>query len=180
MRIISGNYRGRQLATVEGRDTRPTLDRVKEAIFSSIQFEIEGSICLDLFSGSGSMGIEAYSRGASKVIMCDNSVASMKAINYNVKRMEGGEMEIVQSDYMSALARFRDVKFDFVFLDPPYKSEYIDNAINYMIDMNMIAEGGIIIAEHDKNNRLEGLRSNVEVFKRKKYGMSYISYIKLV
>ena len=124
MRIISGTARGTKLYTLEGAHTRPTLDRVKEALFSKINEDLQESIVLDLFSGSGALGLEALSRGAAKAYLVDNSFNAIKIINQNVVKTHLEEKcVVIQKDYQKAINYFCDnnIKFDIVFLDPPYK-----------------------------------------------------------
>ena len=120
MRVITGTARGRVLKTLEGEDVRPTTDRVKEAVFSIIQFEIEGRRVLDLFAGSGQLGIEALSRGAASATFVDMSKDSLSAVKYNLEHTKlGDNAKVVQTDALSFLKLTKD-KFDIVFLDPPY------------------------------------------------------------
>ena len=122
MRVITGTARGRVLRTLEGEDVRPTTDRVKEAVFSIIQFEIEGRRVLDLFAGSGQLGIEALSRGAASATFVDMSKDSLSAVKYNLEHTKlGDNAKVVQTDALSFLKLTKD-KFDLVFLDPPYAS----------------------------------------------------------
>ena len=120
MRVITGTARGRVLRTLEGEDVRPTTDRVKEAVFSIIQFEIEGRRVLDLFAGSGQLGIEALSRGAASATFVDMSKDSLSTVKYNLEHTKlGDNAKVVQTDALSFLKLTKD-KFDIVFLDPPY------------------------------------------------------------
>ena len=122
MRVITGSARGKRLAVLEGEAVRPTTDRVKEALFNIIQFQIEGRRVLDLFAGSGQLGIEALSRGASEAVFVDCAKESIAVITKNVENCGlAGQARIVQTDYASYLAR-RDGTFDLVFLDPPYRT----------------------------------------------------------
>ena len=125
MRVITGTARGRVLRTLEGEDVRPTTDRVKEAVFSIIQFEIEGRRVLDLFAGSGQLGIEALSRGAASATFVDMSKDSLSAVKYNLEHTKlGDNAKVVQTDALSFLKLTKD-KFDIVFLDPPYASSLV-------------------------------------------------------
>ena len=122
MRVITGTARGRVLRTLEGEDVRPTTDRVKEAVFSIIQFEIEGRRVLDLFAGSGQLGIEALSRGAASATFVDMSKDSLSAVKYNLEHTKlGDNAKVVQTDALSFLKLTKD-KFDIVFLDPPMRA----------------------------------------------------------
>ncbi len=146
MRVITGSARGRRLETISGEDVRPTTDRIKEAVFSIIQFETEGRAFLDLFAGSGQMGIEALSRGAKSAYFVDNSKKSLETVKQNLKatRLEQGA-KVFQADFKGFLS-MNSEKFDIAFLDPPYKTGILNSALEAVPDhMN---ETGVIIAEN--------------------------------
>ena len=135
MRVITGTARGRVLRTLEGEDVRPTTDRVKEAVFSIIQFEIEGRRVLDLFAGSGQLGIEALSRGAASATFVDMSKDSLSAVKYNLEHTKlGDNAKVVQTDALSFLKLTKD-KFDIVFLDPPYASSLVTDSMKLLSDV---------------------------------------------
>ena len=139
MRIISGMARGTRLETLDGINTRPTLDRVKEALFSIIQNEIWNAKVLDLFSGSGALALESLSRGASTAFLCDNSKKAVEIIKQNVKKTHfENQVKIFCKDYKKCLEEIKNEKFDIVFLDPPYETDYGVNAIKYITENNMI------------------------------------------
>lgn len=144
MRVISGKYRGKKLKEFELDSTRPTLDRVKESIFNLIQFDVAGAVVLDLFSGTGSFGIEAISRGASKTYLVDSNPKAIKIINENLKGIDGNFV-VKNQEALSFLNG--DEKFDIVLLDPPYKTDLGEKAINIIISQNKLNENGIIIFE---------------------------------
>ena len=129
MRVITGTARGTKLKTLEGLSTRPTSDRVKEAIFNIIQFDLEGRRVLDLFAGSGQLAIEALSRGASHGVLVDQNPAAVKVIRENLKktRLEA-QATVVQSDYLSYLSTTRE-RFDIILLDPPYRENFLEMAL---------------------------------------------------
>ena len=140
MRVITGTARGRVLRTLEGEDVRPTTDRVKEAVFSIIQFEIEGRRVLDLFAGSGQLGIEALSRGAASATFVDMSKDSLSTVKYNLEHTKlGDNAKVVQTDALSFLKLTRD-RFDIVFLDPPYASSLVTDSMKLLSDV--VAAGG--------------------------------------
>ena len=140
MRVITGTARGRVLRTLEGEDVRPTTDRVKEAVFSIIQFEIEGRRVLDLFAGSGQLGIEALSRGAASATFVDMSKDSLSTVKYNLEHTKlGDNAKVVQTDALSFLKLTKD-KFDIVFLDPPYASSLVVDSMKLLSDV--VAAGG--------------------------------------
>lgn len=167
MRVISGKYRGKKLKEFELETTKPTLDRVKESIFNLIQFDIMDSVVLDLFSGTGSLGIEAISRGARKTFLIDNNVKAIDIIKENLKGIEG-DFEVVKADYMSFL-QTNDSKYDIVLLDPPYKTDFAIIAIDYLIKNNKLNDNAIIIFETSEDKEFNFNFSNFEIT-RKKYG----------
>ena len=167
MRIISGKYRGKKLKEFELETTKPTIDRVKEAVFNLIQFEVVDAVVLDLFSGTGALGVEAISRGAKKVYLVDKNAEAIKIINENLKGIEG-DYVVLKKDYIDFLSSSIE-KFDIVLLDPPYKTDFGLKAIQLLIDNNLLSNGAIIIfetsAENQFNLELEGFD-----IKTKKYG----------
>ena len=151
MRIIAGSARGRSFDAPQGRDTWPTLDRVKEAIFGSIQFQVPGATILDLFSGSGNMGLEALSRGASEAICVDASPACAALIRNNGEKLGLAEgLKVQNAEYgavLSALAA-QGKQVDIVFLDPPYASGYAVDAVRRIFRDRILRRGGTVIVEH--------------------------------
>jgi 16S rRNA (guanine(966)-N(2))-methyltransferase RsmD len=154
MRVIAGTARSVPLKSREGLDTRPTTDRVKEAIFNIIQFEIEGRSVLDLFGGSGQMAIEALSRGARDAVIVDQSRESIAVIRENLAKTKLGEKaEVVCADYAEYLSRCGKT-FDLVFLDPPYREKFLENALNRISEIDILKSGGIIICERPADKAL--------------------------
>lgn len=183
MRVISGTARGKKLNTLSGLNTRPTLDRVKEAVFSIIQFDLEDKYVLDLFSGSGALAIESLSRGAKYAALCDNSYEAIKIIKQNIKETKfEDKSEIINKDYVEALKKLnkQNTKFDIIFLDPPYKSDFAIKAIKYIFDNDMITEDGTIIFEtDDKNKEQEILKyKEMRICDIRKYGSVYVIFIR--
>lgn len=148
MRVITGIARGRRLKEPQGLETRPTTDRVKEGIFSSIQFEIEGRRVLDLFGGTGQMGIEALSRGAAHCTFVDLRKEAVGIIRENLK-LTGleGQATVVQGDALAFLTRCRE-KYDVIFLDPPYASDLLKKAMETIPAIDIVTENGIIVCEN--------------------------------
>lgn len=147
MRVIAGKAKGIQLKTPEGMLTRPTTDRVKEALFSIIQFELPGAAVLDLFGGTGQLGIEAMSRGALKAVFVDSRKDACQLIRTNLQRTHfETQSSVVQCDYMDYLNRTKE-KFQIILLDPPYAEVYLENAIKKITEIDILQSGGIIIAE---------------------------------
>lgn len=152
MRIIAGKYKRRLIFWPEDISIRPTKDRIREAIFAILN-DIEGKTFLDLYAGSGSIGLEAISRGAKKVYFVDKGVPAIKCINENVKALNIVEdYEILKMEDVDALNKFikEDIKFDIIFLDPPYKEGKYEEIIHFILDNNLLNTYGIIIAESDR------------------------------
>lgn len=133
LRIIGGRWRSRQLPVMDAEGLRPTTDRVRETLFNWLQMDIAGSRCLDLFAGSGALGLEAASRGAKEVVMVEKSSAVFKNLQQNVKALDASEVSLVQADALDFLQRLNsDTDFDIVFIDPPYQSELLEPAIGML------------------------------------------------
>lgn len=175
MRVITGSARGRKLKTLEGLDTRPTTDRVKESIFNIIQFDIPGRRILDLFGGSGQMAIEAVSRGAKSAVVVDNANAAVKIINENVKAC-GFEKQITVSgaDFSSYLRTAKDT-FDVIFLDPPYHGDLMIRALNLICEIDILSDGGIILCETMRESELPELAPPYNKGREYLYGKSKIT-----
>ncbi len=152
MRVITGSAKGRRLKTLPGLDVRPTIEGVKEAIFSIVQFEVEGATVLDMFAGSGQLGIEALSRGAKKVYFVDNSAESVKVIRDNLKHTRLEENAVVSNTANSAFLRSARETFDIAILDPPYNHKLIHKTMPMLVEK--MAENGIIICEHERETTL--------------------------
>lgn len=183
MRIIGGIARGTKLYTLEGENTRPTLDRVKESLFNIIQNKIQDSIFLDLFSGSGAIGLEALSRGARKVIVCDKSKEACNIIRKNMKKTHFTEnVELYQADFKDALQNEIKEKIDIVFLDPPYKTNFAIEAIKIIFEKELLKEESIIIIETDDRDRIiENLKDrNCEIIDIRKYGRAYLIFLQRI
>ena len=154
MRVISGSARGVQLRTPEGLKTRPTADRVKEAMFSIIQFDIPCSKVLDLFGGTGQLGIEALSRGASASYFIDESEQACKLIKENLQKTKlSDKANVIRSDYASFLKSTRE-KFDIIFLDPPYAEVFLENSLKMITEIDILQSGGIIVTERPLGKEL--------------------------
>ena len=175
MRVISGTARGTRLKTPEGLQTRPTADRVKEAVFSIIQFEIQGSRFLDLFGGSGQMGIEALSRGAASAVFVDGRREACKLIQDNLKTMRLlSKASVVQSDYLGYLDRCRE-KFDIIFLDPPYAEVFLENALKKISEIDILSDRGIIICERPADKLVDLEISGLVRGKDYRYGKTWVT-----
>ncbi len=180
VRIIAGEARGRRIETLEGLETRPTLDRVKEAVFGSLQFRIPYAEVLDLFSGSGSLGLEAASRGAKRVVMNDRSSACAEIIRRNVATLGFSDRcEVLNLDCTAAIDRLKTqgAQFDLVFLDPPYREGLLADTVKRLFQCDLIKEGGLVIAEHAAELAPQGEAGVFRVVKTKRFGKCGYSVI---
>lgn len=168
MRIITGAAKGKRLVTPEGRDVRPTPERVKEGLFSALQFDIEGRRVLDLFAGSGQLGLEALSRGAESAVFVDAADASVKIVKQNVE-LTGFESKakVFRSDYASFAAACRDT-FDIVFLDPPYNAGLLMPALKAVLPL--MSDYGMIVCEHPPEVKPEENVGGFSISKTYRYG----------
>lgn len=182
MRIIAGKMRGTKLFTLDGLNTRPTLDRVKESLFSIINFKLEDAIILDLFSGSGALGLESLSRGAKRAYLCDNSREAIKIIKKNVEKTKSeNKVEIIFNKYEKALENLKQnkIKFDVVFLDPPYKTDYAEQATEFIIKNELLNDNGIIIIETDaKEKVIKNIQNmNITMYDEREYGRIVLLFL---
>ena len=147
MRVIAGTARGVQLKTPEGMQTRPTTDRVKEALFSIIHFDLPGAHVLDLFGGTGQLGIEALSRGAAQATFVDQAEPACRLIRENLRRAKFENAgKVIRGDYLEYLSRCRE-NYDIILLDPPYAEVFLENALKRITEIDILRSGGIIVAE---------------------------------
>ena len=179
MQVITGKYRARKLQAVDSNETRPTLARVKESIFNLIFDRIAGATVLDLFAGSGAFGVECISRSAEKVYFVDSSEKAIKTININTKNMVE-DFEIIKSDYLSALENFKrkEIKFDLVYLDPPYKSDFAMISLEKLNEFNLLNDGATVVIEHEFQNDLQKMNKCYIIEKSKKYGIAYVDVLR--
>ncbi len=167
MRVVGGTARGRKLTTLEGMDVRPTTDKVKESVFNIIQFEVPGSSMLDLFAGSGQMGIEALSRGAENAVFVDSSRKSLNIVKTNVDTVGFSDRaKLIMSDSTAYLGRTSE-KFDIVFLDPPYHCGLIDKAFGYL--PQVLKDTSVVICETKADEELPETFGDFEIKKTYKY-----------
>lgn len=182
MRIISGKAKGTKLYTLDGLDTRPTLDRVKESVFNIIFKYIENAKVLDLFAGSGAIGLEFASRGAKEVILCDNSKAASEIIKKNIVKTHLEEKaKLYNMDFQELIKKIKGEKFDIIYLDPPYKTDFIKMAIDELIKNEAIHNETLIIAETDDEKRIiKQLEENKHIIliDIRKYGRAWILFLK--
>ena len=176
MRVIAGKYRSIKLNAVDGMNTRPTTDKIKENLFNMI--DCYDCKVLDLFGGTGSLGIEALSRGASHVTFIDGSNNAIKVIKSNIEKckINSTEYSLFRNDFKRALKIFgkKDEKFDIIFLDPPYDKGLIDDALNNIFDNQLCNDGALIICEKSNIEQITVSNENIEVIKEKQYGITDI------
>lgn len=176
MRIIGGKYRSMVLAGFKGEDIRPTADRVKESLFDIISCRVQNSNVLDLFCGSGGLGLECISRGARKVLFNDISKNSLNVLYKNLSRLKGkNNFEIKNMNFSDCLYSVSE-KFDIIFLDPPYRLEAGAQALEIIGKRKLLSEGGIAVLERDRpySAQTEGLR----LYDERKYGITYLSFFR--
>ncbi|MGM9647941.1 MAG: 16S rRNA (guanine(966)-N(2))-methyltransferase RsmD [Eubacteriales bacterium] len=178
MRIITGSARGARLETLEGEEiTRPTPERVKEAVFNMLAFDLEGRRVLDLFAGSGQMGLEALSRGAASAVFCDSNKQAVEVIRRNVQKTKLTEQaRVVNSDY-KAFIRSAEGKeqFDVIILDPPYASNMVQDAVDRILRAGIAAERAIFVCESDKPAPFKG--EGLTLHRHNHYGRIYITVL---
>ena len=182
MRIISGTARGTKLYTLSGLETRPTLDRVKESIFNIIQNNIADALILDLFAGSGAIGLEMLSRGAKKAVLCDKSKEACEIIKKNINKTHMEEkVELYNLDFTLCIEKVKNQKFDIIYIDPPYNTNKIKESLKKITNYEILSEEGIIILETDDETRIlkEIENIDVEIKDKRKYGRASIIFLKL-
>lgn len=180
MRVIAGTAKGTKLNSIDDISTRPTLDRVKEPLFSIIQNYLPEANVLDLFAGSGALGIEALSRGSKHCTFCDKSYKSIQMLKENINKTRMEEKStILNVDYNKCLEGLKE-KYDVIFIDPPYKQDIAVKAIEKIINLKILSKDGIIILETDEEEReLEELKKvQVEVYDKRKYGRVKLLFIR--
>ena len=181
MRIITGSARGIKLKTLDGEATRPTAERVKEAVFSKIQFDIEDRSVLDLFSGSGQLALEALSRGARNAVLIDNSPEAIKIINENATKTKlNDRCQIYSGNALDFIRRSNGEKFDIIFLDPPYASKLYSPILNALHTSNMLKPSTILICESDYDFLDNDLLAKYEIVNKSQYGRIIINILKPV
>ena len=167
MRVITGTARGRKLLEPDGMAVRPTTDMVKEAMFNIVQFDIEGRRVLDLFAGTGQLGIEALSRGAAECVFVDESPKSVKLVRTNLERCAlRGRVE--QADSIGFLRQ--GGKFDLIFLDPPYDSDLLEKALEVIQNVDILNDGGIIVCESRREKSMPELSAPYRKTLSRRYG----------
>jgi 16S rRNA (guanine(966)-N(2))-methyltransferase RsmD len=175
MRVITGEFRGRKLESPDNNDIRPTSDKVKEACFNILMNDIYGSVCCDLFAGTGSLGIEALSRGAERCYFGDSSRDAVRLIKTNIARCGAEDRSVVfTGDYKKILKRIPE-KVDIFFLDPPYRSGVYESCFDAIAALDLLAEDGIIIAEHETKLKLPEAYGGYQLTRDRKYGKTSLA-----
>ncbi len=180
VRVISGKCRGTKLIAPEGLTTRPTTDRIKETLFNMIAFDIPNSNFLDLFSGSGAIGIESLSRGAKKVVFVEKDKVALDCIEKNLIKTHLKEnSQIYPVDVLSALKTLEknEEKFDIIFMDPPYHLEYISEILQKILDFDLLSKEGYIILERSSNTTIPIVK-NLVLWKEKIYKTTTINFLR--
>ena len=175
MRIITGKARGVRLDTLEGENTRPTAERVKEALFSMLQYEIQGMRVLDLFGGSGQMALEALSRGAEYAYICDSAKDAVDIIKKNVQKTSLTDCSVLCADYKQAIKQLSNESCDLIILDPPYKLGLIPDAVSRLANADMIKAGGIVVCEDEREAPYEF--EGFTLRRHAKYGRAYLTVL---
>lgn len=174
MRIISGKYKGKKLKGYDIDGTRPTMDRVKESIYGIIQSYIKDSTVLDLFAGSGSLGLEAISNGAKRLVLVDNNKLVTDTLKENIKTFDD-DIEVLNIDYKKYLKQTNE-KFDIIFLDPPYRAGFMNKALKIIEERHLLNAGGIVILEYE-NIKIE---TNLELLREKSYASKIVRIYKMM
>ena len=177
MKIISGTLKGRNIEGYNIEGTRPTMDRVKESLFGMIQDYIKDSTVLDLFAGSGNLGVEAISNGAKIAYFIDNNPEVIKVLNKNIANLDiKSKSRVILSDWKKALNTFatQNIKFDLIFIDPPYAYDVYEKILNKVSTLNLLSDDGLIIMEHS-NLHLPTTYENLTLYKERNYGNKSIN-----
>lgn len=178
MRVLSGKYKGKKLICTSDNSIRPTTNRIKEFIFNILQDFCEGKRVADFFCGTGNLGIESLSRGASNVVFIDSKNSSLRVLKKNLQelKIEQSRFEIVNSE-ANNFSREKGRQFDMIFMDPPFNFPPLNELINNIFNNQFLINGGILVVEHEITNPIEKVSNLYEIFKQKKIGRSLISFI---
>jgi len=178
VRVISGKARGLRLESPDGLETRPTLDRVKESVFNMIAPYLSGAVVLDLFAGTGALGIEALSRGSEKVYFIDNASKAIECITKNITSAKFSDNSCILKSSADFFLKNTDIKFDLIFIDPPYSSGLYSETLSQIVSAGILTDDGIIIVEWDQDTPFYNTIEGLIVLKEKKYGRVGITLLK--
>jgi len=179
LRVITGSAKGAKLKTLPGLETRPTADMVKQGIFNIVQFSVEGRKVLDLFAGSGQLGIEALSRGAASAVLVDNSPEAVKIIEENLKHTKTDRnATVLRADYKAYLRSAPKRYFNLVFLDPPYREGYLERVLSFLDSFDIVAEHGIIICESSAEEKMPASVGSFSADRSYRYGHTAVTVYK--
>ena len=174
MKITSGKFGGRKLIDNPYEHIRPTADVVKQSIFNSLMDKLPNAVVLDLFCGTGALGIEALSRGAKEVVFADKDLRSVKLTRENLKKL-GVNAKVINADFVASLKMLKNIKFDIIILDPPYMSGLYEKALSLISQYDLLNDEGIVVCEHEKSVEIDFLDYNID--KQKKYGIKVVTYL---
>jgi len=177
MRIVSGKYRSREIKCPNTSAVRPTQDRVRDSIFGIVQYEMPESNVLDLFAGSGAMGIEALSRGAKELVFVDKNYKCLSTVKENLEKLNL-DAECLLMDYLSALKQLNERKFDVIFIDPPYATDFGERAIEFIDENKMLSSHGVLVWEKAILKTYDISLKNLCIDKIKKYGTTQVIIIR--
>lgn len=173
MRVIAGQFKGRRLKAVPGKNTRPTTDKIKESVFQMIGPFFNGGHCLDLYAGSGALGIEAISRGMDHAILVDKHPKAIQTIYDNINALHiTDRTEVYRADAFRAMKAIvkRGLKFNLILLDPPYQTVDFEKLLNHMIELDILEQNGMILCEYDNNEKIPTRIENLALIKQESYG----------
>lgn len=179
MRVIAGDYKGRRLDCIEGMEIRPTTDKVKESLFNILGNAVIDSAFLDLFSGTGGIGIEALSRGAKYVVFIDANIKSIKVLKGNLDHLNiKDNVEVFHTDYTTAISKLYKYKkqFDIIFIDPPYRVGTAESALEEIDKNSILSQSGVIIVEHDSKEDMPQSVGKLYLYRIKQYGNTALSF----
>lgn len=179
MRVIAGEFRGRRLDRIEGMDIRPTSDMVKESLFNILGNDVIDSVFLDLFGGTGSVGIEALSRGAKHVVFIDAGIKSIKVLKGNLEHLNiKDNVEVFHTDYSTAISKLYKFKkqFDIIFIDPPYRTGMDKSALEEIDKNPILSQSGLIVVEHDSRDAMPQQVGKLYIYRTKQYGNTSLSF----
>ncbi|MCD8198918.1 MAG: 16S rRNA (guanine(966)-N(2))-methyltransferase RsmD [Phascolarctobacterium sp.] len=183
MRIIAGRARGLHLITPQNMNLRPTSDRVKESVFGIIGARITGTQVLDLFAGTGNLGLESWSRGALSITFIDKSQGSIRLVRNNIAKCHADQdCTVIKNDAVASIEKLhhKSQKFDFIFCDPPYNKDWLSRIITALVQFPIINRNGWLIAEHSQHDILPALPAEYELFRSERYGETVVDFIKFI